>query len=75
MPYFESIPELFTVFLLLHKNERTDIMNRAQFQVYLDASPGAKLRDIVSQMLYDDIVSLHIAPGTKLNVNRSRYLA
>ncbi len=44
-------------------------MNRAQFQLYLDANPGAKLRDIVSQMLYDEIVSLRIAPGTKLNVN------
>ena len=44
-------------------------MKRDQFQVYLDANPSAKLRDIVSQMLYDEIVSLCIAPGTKLNVN------
>ena len=44
-------------------------MKRDQFQVYLDANPNAKLRDIVSQMLYDEIVSLCIAPGTKLNVN------
>ena len=42
-------------------------MKRDQFQVYLDANPSAKLRDIVSQMLYDEIVSLCIAPGTKLN--------
>lgn len=44
-------------------------MKREQFQLYLDANPGAKLRDVVSQMLYDEIVSLCIAPGTKLNVN------
>ena len=44
-------------------------MKRDQFQLYLDANPSAKLRDIVSQMLYDEIVSLCIAPGTKLNVN------
>lgn len=55
--------------MLLHENERTVTMNRAQLQVYLDANPSAKLRDIVSQMLYDEIVSLRIAPGTKLNVN------
>lgn len=44
-------------------------MKREQFQLYLDANPGAKLRDVVSQMLYDEIVSLCIAPGSKLNVN------
>lgn len=44
-------------------------MNRAKFQVYIDANPSAKLRDIVAEMLYDEIVSLRIAPGTKLNVN------
>ncbi len=44
-------------------------MNRAQFQTYLENSSSSKLRDVVSQMLYDEIVSLRIAPGTKLNVN------
>lgn len=44
-------------------------MNRAQFQTYIDKDPSAKLRDLVTQMLYDEIVSLRIAPGTKLNVN------
>lgn len=44
-------------------------MNRAEFQAYLDKDPSAKLRDLVTQMLYDEIVSLRIAPGTKLNVN------
>ena len=44
-------------------------MNREQFRVYLEGNPSAKLRDVVAQMLYDEIVSLHIAPGSKLNVN------
>lgn len=44
-------------------------MKREQFQVYLKNNPGSKLRDVVAQMLYDEIVSLGIAPGTKLNVN------
>ena len=44
-------------------------MDRAQFQTYLDNSSSSKLRDVVAEMLYDEIVSLKIAPGTKLNVN------
>lgn len=44
-------------------------MNRTQFQMYLENSNSTKLRDVVSQMLYDEIVSLKISPGTKLNVN------
>lgn len=44
-------------------------MNRTQLQLYLENSPSSKLRDVVAQMLYDEIVSLNIAPGTKLNVN------
>ena len=44
-------------------------MKREQFQKYIDANPNAKLRDVVAQMLYDEIVSLSISPGTKLNVN------
>jgi len=44
-------------------------MNKALLQVYIDSSPSTKLRDIVAEMLYDEIVSLRIAPGSKLNVN------
>ena len=44
-------------------------MDREQFQTYLDNSSSSKLRDIVAEMLYDEIVSLKLAPGTKLNVN------
>jgi len=44
-------------------------MDREQFKLYIDKNPTAKLRDLVTQMLYNEIVSLRIAPGTKLNVN------
>lgn len=44
-------------------------MNRSQLQTYLDSNSNLKLRDVVSQMLYDEIISLRIAPGSKLNVN------
>ncbi len=33
-------------------------------------NPDAKLRDLVAQLLYDDIINLKISPGTKLNVNQ-----
>lgn len=44
-------------------------MNSAEFQLYLEQHPNMKLRDIVTEMLYEEIVSLRIAPGSKLNVN------
>lgn len=44
-------------------------MNSAMLQDYLDKYPNMKLRDTVAEMLYDEIVSLRIAPGSKLNVN------
>lgn len=34
------------------------------------ANPDGKLRDLVTELLYEDIISLHIAPGSKLNVNQ-----
>ncbi len=34
------------------------------------ANPDGKLRDMVTELLYDDIISLRIAPGTKLNINQ-----
>lgn len=45
------------------------IMNAAELQVYLEKNPNRKLRDTVAEMLYDEIVSLRIVPGSKLNVN------
>ena len=45
-------------------------MEQYTLRQYIDKNPEAKLRDIVTDMLYDDIISLRIAPGTKLNVNQ-----
>ena len=36
----------------------------------MNAEPEAKLRDLVSKLIYDEIVALHIAPGARLNVNQ-----
>ncbi len=36
----------------------------------MNTSPDAKLKDLVMKLLYDEIVSLRLAPGTKLNVNQ-----
>ena len=45
-------------------------MDKYQLQGYMEAEPGAKLKDLVSKLLYDEIVSLRILPGTRLNVNQ-----
>lgn len=45
-------------------------MEQYSLQQRISDSPEAKLRDIVTDMLYEDIVNLRIAPGTKLNVNQ-----
>lgn len=45
-------------------------MEREKLQNYLDQNPFAKLRDVVAQLLYDEIISLNITPGTKLNINQ-----
>ena len=45
-------------------------MEQYTLRQYMDKNPEGKLRDIVTDMLYDDIVSLRISPGTKLNVNQ-----
>jgi len=45
-------------------------MDKLKLKQYMDASPDAKLRDLVTKLLYDEIVNLRIAPGTKLNVNQ-----
>jgi DNA-binding GntR family transcriptional regulator len=36
----------------------------------MNAEPEAKLRDLVSKLIYDEIVALRIAPGARLNVNQ-----
>ena len=45
-------------------------MDQYQLKRYMEAEPGAKLRDLVMRLLYDEIVGLRILPGTKLNVNQ-----
>ena len=45
-------------------------MDRYQLRDYMNAEPEAKLRDLVSKLIYDEIVALRIAPGAKLNVNQ-----
>ena len=43
--------------------DRYDILRKMEQQ------PDAKLKDLVMQLLYQEIISLKIAPGEKLNVN------
>ena len=45
-------------------------MDRDQLREYMAAEPEAKLRDLVSKLIYDEIVALRIAPGARLNVNQ-----
>ena len=45
-------------------------MDRVTLRKHMEENPDAKLRDLVMKLLYDEIVSLRIAPGTKLNVNQ-----
>ena len=45
-------------------------MDQYKLKEYMKADPDAKLRDLVSKLIYDEIVALRIAPGTKLNVNQ-----
>ena len=45
-------------------------MDKYKLRQAMDANPDAKLRDLVTKLLYDEIVNLRIAPGSKLNVNQ-----
>lgn len=45
-------------------------MDQYKLKEYMKAEPEAKLRDLVAKVIYDEIVALRIAPGTKLNVNQ-----
>lgn len=45
-------------------------MDQYQLKKCIAANPDAKLKDIVTELLYNEIVSLRIIPGTKLNVNQ-----
>lgn len=45
-------------------------MDKYQLRDYVKAEPEAKLRDQVARLLYDEIIALRIAPGSRLNVNQ-----
>ena len=45
-------------------------MDKYELKRYMNAKPDAKLRDLVMELLYDNIVGLKITPGSKLNVNQ-----
>ena len=45
-------------------------MDQFTLKQHMRNNPDAKLRDIVSQLLYDEIINLRLLPGTKLNVNQ-----
>ena len=44
-------------------------MDQKKLQECLDKNPFAKLGDVVADLLFDEIVSLTLAPSTKLNIN------
>jgi len=44
-------------------------MDQKKLQERLDKNPFAKLGDLVADLLFDEIVSLTLAPSTKLNIN------
>lgn len=45
-------------------------MDRYKLRELIRRSPDARLRDLVAELLRDDIVALRIRPGSKLNVNQ-----
>ena len=45
-------------------------MDKYQLQKLIAMHPEAKLKDLVMQLLYDEIISLKISPGSRLNVNQ-----
>lgn len=46
------------------------VMNREKLEHYLESNPFAKLSEVVTQILYDQIVVLDIPPASKLNINQ-----
>lgn len=45
-------------------------MDQYSLRASISRNPDARLRDLVAELLYQDIVALRIRPGTKLNVNQ-----
>lgn len=44
-------------------------MDQYKLRESISRNPDARLRDLVAELLYQDIVALRIRPGTRLNVN------
>ncbi|MCR5090157.1 MAG: GntR family transcriptional regulator [Oscillospiraceae bacterium] len=44
-------------------------MDRYELQKRIEEQPDAKLKDLVMQLLYEEILSLKLAPGSRLNIN------
>ena len=45
-------------------------MDRYLLQQCMEQNPDAKLKDLVRDMLYEEILNLEILPGSKLNINQ-----
>ena len=45
-------------------------MNRFDLQKQIEQQPEAKMKDLIMKMLFDYIISLKIAPGSRINVNQ-----
>jgi DNA-binding GntR family transcriptional regulator len=45
-------------------------MNADKLQLYLDQNPFSKLNDVVYKLLYDEILSLNLAPSIKINIKQ-----
>ena len=45
-------------------------MDSYQLKARMERFPDAKLKDLVQQLLYDEIINLRLVPGAKLNVNQ-----
>ena len=53
-----------------HKQERSRSVDRFELQKRMEEQPEAKLKDIVMTLLYDEIISLRMSPGERVNVNQ-----
>ena len=45
-------------------------MDAYELKSRMEQNPDAKLKDLVQELLYEEIVNLRIAPGSRLNVNQ-----
>ena len=45
-------------------------MDRFELQQRMEQQPDWKLKDLVMRMLYEEIISLDLAPGSRININQ-----